>query len=253
MRTCENRIRKKIRTRACGTKQTIWVTRTAPDNTVTLEWLSQNGLDAVGVPVLETLRLQAPTPEIRPDVIVFTSVNGVRHHPADAALCNLPTYAVGDRTADAARSAGFRDVISAAGDVSDLEKLILRSVKSESLLFHFSALLPAGDLARNLTSSGLSVLRLAVYETRRVSHERLCGDLPSLEELDGIVLHSPRAALSVAEYLDRSSTPFAGTVFCISQAAAQPLDHLQRANVRVAERPDESSIRKLIASDAASI
>lgn len=245
--------REKLRARDEEMKQTLWVTRTAPDNKGTLEWLRQNGAKAIDVPVLETLCLRANPPKQRPDGIIFTSVNGVRHHPLDAAFHNLPTYTVGNRTAEAARAAGFQDVTSAAGDVTDLEKLIVRTVRPESTLAHFSALQPAGDLVKNLIGSGLSALTIPVYKTCQVPDERLCADLPSLEEIEGIVIHSPRAALFVAEYLDKSSTPFAGTVFCISQAVAQPLAHLQRANVRVAERPDESSIRKLIASDAASI
>src|SRR5438477_11117490 len=59
--------------------------------------------------------------------LVMTSSNAahaVARHPRRAELTPLPVFAVGRRTAEAARAVGFDDVRSADGDVADLVRLI---------------------------------------------------------------------------------------------------------------------------------
>ena len=59
--------------------------------------------------------------------VIITSANApgaIAAHPARAALIKLPVFAVGRRSAEAARQAGFSDVTSAGGDVRDLVRLI---------------------------------------------------------------------------------------------------------------------------------
>src|SRR5665213_3256999 len=59
--------------------------------------------------------------------IIITSANApgaIAGHPAREKLTKLPLYAVGQRSADAARAAGFSNVTSAGGDVRDLVRLI---------------------------------------------------------------------------------------------------------------------------------
>jgi hypothetical protein len=59
--------------------------------------------------------------------VLMTSGNAARMlalHPKRAGLLSLPLFAVGGRTADAARAAGFADVISAEGDAGDLVRLV---------------------------------------------------------------------------------------------------------------------------------
>jgi uroporphyrinogen-III synthase len=56
--------------------------------------------------------------------LAFTSVNGVEAFARLSAERRSPVFAVGDRTARAAREAGFADVVSADGDVEALAALI---------------------------------------------------------------------------------------------------------------------------------
>ena len=225
---------------------TIWVTRTSPDNEKTAGALRRLGFDALAVPVLRVEGLPEKALDEPPDAIVFTSVNGVRHHSICPALLDIPVFAVGDRTAASAAHAGYTHVVSAAGDVLDLERLIVQSLPRGSRLLHFSAHRPAGDLTGNLRRKGYLATRKPVYETRDVAVAKLLASLPAPHEINGILIHSPRAGHVVKRCLERTSRPFRGIVYCISDAAAAPFEGKQGMDIRVAARPDEASMLALI-------
>src|SRR5262245_47502885 len=59
--------------------------------------------------------------------IAVTSANAIdaiADHPEKSALLNVPVLAVGERTAEAARNAGFTHVVSADGDVARLADVV---------------------------------------------------------------------------------------------------------------------------------
>ena len=225
---------------------TIWVTRTSPDNEKTAGALRRLGFDALAVSVLRVEGLPEKALDEPPDAIVFTSVNGVRHHSICPALLDIPVFAVGDRTAASGAHAGYTHVVSAARDVLDLERLIVQSLPRGSRLLHFSAQRPAGDLTGNLRREGYLATRKPVYETRDVDVAKLSASLPAPHEVNGILIHSPRAGHVVKRCLERTSRPFRGIVYCISDAAAASFEGKQGMDIRVAARPDEASMLALI-------
>lgn len=227
-------------------RPTIWVTRTSPDNERTAGVLRQLGFDALALPALRVDGLPAKALDEQPDAIVFTSVNGVRHHSICPALLDIPVFAVGDRTAQSAALAGYTKVVSADGDVSDLERLIVQSLPPGSRLLHLSARRPAGDLTGNLHRKGYRAIRMAVYETRENTAADLLACLPCLERIGGIMIHSPRAGRVMRCCLDKSPRRFDGIVYCISAAAAAPFVGMEGIDIRVAARPDEAAMLNLI-------
>ena len=226
----------------------IWVTRTSPDNEKTAGVLRQLGFDALALPALRVDGLPAKALNEQPDAIVFTSVNGVRHHSICPALLDIPVFAVGNRTAQSAALAGYTKVVSADGDISDLERLIVRSLPPGSRLLHLSARRPAGDLTGNLHRKGYRAIRMAVYETRENTVADLLVCLSGLERIGGIMIHSPRAGRVVRCCLDRFPRRFDGVVYCISAAAAARFVEMEGIDIRVAARPDEAEMLKLIGS-----
>ena len=67
------------------------------------------GLEPVVAPLFEIIGVAGPPVEPgRFEAVLLTSANGARHAPAG--LTVLPCFAVGERTAAAARSAGFGEV-----------------------------------------------------------------------------------------------------------------------------------------------
>ena len=229
-----------------NSRPTYWITRTEPDNARTAELLREMGFDVLTVPVLSTCALQSHWPSEMPEALVFTSPNGVRYHQPRPELLDRPIFTVGDRTALAASSAGYRDVRSADGDVRNLEYLICSAMPPEGTIFHLCARQPAGDLVGNLNRVGYDARRVAVYETRTLSVGKLIGALPPLESISGILVHSPRAGLTVRKLIDGTLSGFTGVIYCISRAAAAPFTGLRDARIAVADRPSEDAMLQLI-------
>lgn len=227
-------------------RPTYWVTRTEPDNARTAELLREMVCGVLTVPVLRTCTVQSRWPAELPEALVFTSLNGVRYHQPRPEFLDLPVYTVGDRTGQAALAAGYRNVRSADGDVHDLERLVCGAMPAGRTIFHLSARQPAGDLVGNLKRAGLRARTVVVYETRPVPMAELIEALPPLENIGGILVHSPRAGRHVREVVDCSTVCFTGTIYCISRAAAAPFTGLRDVRVAVADRPNQDAMLQLI-------
>jgi uroporphyrinogen-III synthase len=222
----------------------IWVTRTAPANQQTGARLRDMGHEAVCTPVLAVRRLPAELPCNQPQGIVFTSRNGVLHHPLDAGLLDVPVFAVGASTADMALRAGYSDVRSADGDVRDLQRLILGSLSSPSRLLHFAGRDVAGDLIGFLRRFGHLVERRCVYVSDAVPMRWLLDVRSSLPTIDGILAHSPRGASRVARVL--RGTGWRGKIWCISEACALELVGVPGIDLRFTNSPDEAALVAMV-------
>lgn len=97
------------------------------------------------------------------DALVFTSAAGVRAFAAACPQRDLPAYAVGDATADAARAIGLGRVASAAGDLRALNALLAAEIESgrARTLLHVSGEQVAGDVA----APGRRIERVSLYRT----------------------------------------------------------------------------------------
>ncbi|MES1972900.1 MAG: uroporphyrinogen-III synthase [Pseudomonadota bacterium] len=220
----------------------IWVTRTAPDNISTAMRLEALGHETVRAPVLEVRPIVSDMPAGSIDAIVFTSRNGVRHHPRSPDHFDVPIFTVGDRTAIAARQAGYRDVRSAAGDVRRLQHLIMTELRTPALIAYFGARDTAGDLKGALERCGHRLERRTVYAALPArTLEGIRGDLASI---DAIVVHSPRGARRVVKVLFR--TGWHGVIWCISEACAMRLTDLPHLEIHYARRPDEEALINLV-------
>lgn len=222
----------------------IWVTRTEPDNSGTAERLKALGHEVVSVPVLGVRAFSTEPPELLPDAIVFTSVNGVRHHPNRAHLASLPVFTVGHATARAARAAGYIDVRSASGDVRDLQRLILKDLAPPARLVHFGAREVAGDLKGFLRRFGYLVERRIVYTAQAVAIRWLLEVRTGLSSIDGILVHSPRAAERVARVL--AGTSWRGKIWCLSEACALRLTDVPGVQLHFTSRPDEAALIEMV-------
>ena len=102
------------------------VTRPQADSERTAAALRARGHDVLVAPLMRVEPVAADISGGWGGVII-TSANApgaIAGNPARAALVKLPLFAVGRRSADAARQAGFANVTSAGGDVRDLVQLI---------------------------------------------------------------------------------------------------------------------------------
>jgi uroporphyrinogen-III synthase len=179
--------------------------------------------------------------------IVFTSANAVRAFADLSPRRAFAAFAVGEATAKAARAAGFVETTIGAGDGAALTELIITKWRGASgVLAVVMPEVPAFDVAQALAAAGLPVRRLVLYRTIPVTVPPP-GLVDALSEgLDGVLIHSPRAAEALAA-LALSAAVFADmTLYALSEACAQPLRALPWREVRVADRPREDALLQLI-------
>lgn len=226
----------------------IWVTRASPGAEATAARLEAMGLAPWVDPLLQVRDLSPAVDLTGVAALAFTSVNGVTAFSRLHAGRGHAVFAVGDRTARAAREAGFSRVVSAQGDVAALAALIVDQAASlDGAVLHPAAQAPAGDLLAPLAAAGLSARRLAVYET--LVRDPDPATLAGLGDLEAVLLHSPRAARKLSEQLAHRSAPGL-KAFCLSAAVAEPLEALMQAgrlaSVAFAPQPTETALLAML-------
>jgi uroporphyrinogen-III synthase len=188
--------------------------------------------------------------------LIMTSVNALRAleaHPRRAELTRLSLGVVGERTAAAARAAGFADIRWVGGDVEELIRAIRGSPpRGDGPLLYLAGEETGRDVGGDLAADGLATRTLVVY--RAVKAERLpAAALSALGkgEIDGVLHFSRRSAEAfiacarAGGILDRALAP---PQYCLSQQVASPLMAAGAGHVRLASRPDEAALVALIES-----
>jgi len=177
----------------------LLVTRPEPDATRTAERLRALGHEPVMAPLLETAFLDPKPPSFRPSAILLTSGNGLRgmlRWPGAADWLDITVLAVGDRTAEAARAAGFTHVLSAEGDGEALATLTIASLDpTAGTLLYPAAVDRAGQWPERLAAAGFTISLAEIYRMDPVASlpDSVVADLHQ-GRLDGVLLYSPRTA-----------------------------------------------------------
>jgi uroporphyrinogen-III synthase len=230
----------------------ILVTRPAPDNAKTAQALAARGLKA----------LLAPTLRFEPmafyddhgaayDGVILTSANAVRaieDHDFKKRLVDLPSFAVGEHTAEAARLAGFKNIISAKGDAGALRDAVTKSataktIKKGATLCYLAGADLARDLAGELGERGFTVITHTAY--RMIPVSSFPDDVTDAFRIGGVdaVLHfsrrSARAFLGAARAGGVEISALALPQFCISDAVAMVLRDGGAMQVAIARQPNE--------------
>jgi len=189
------------------------------------------------------------------DAIVMTSGNAARAltaHPAFGRSLALPVLAVGRQTAQAAREAGFSDVVSADGDAADLLALVRgRWRTTGGRLLYLAGNDRSRDLAAELATNEIRVETVVVYRANAAAR------MPDNAEqairdgiVDGVLHYSRRSTTIFLDCADagRLSTLVLPLVhYCLSPRAAEPLSARGFRGIRIAPHPDEAALLDLIA------
>lgn len=156
----------------------ILVTRPHPDAATTAAALRAKGFEVLLAPMLrfEPVAFQIDT-DSRFEAVIVSSANALRaisENPASAALLDVPLFAVGERTAQAARDNGFTDVTAAGGDAVSLRELIVaqaraKRVKKSGELLYLAAADRARDLGTELGELGFNISTVTVYRMAAAS------------------------------------------------------------------------------------
>lgn len=214
----------------------LWITRTRPEAEETADRVRAMGHEAVAEPVLDWRLTGASIDLVGMDALAFSSLNGVAAFAAASGRRDLLAFTTGQATAKAARAAGFASVVSADGDVEALAALIL--AEKPGAVLHIGPKEPAGDLVGALRAQGLVARACALYETFETRP-------PPPPGVDGLIVHSPKAAKALASTLTADQAAHM-RLYAISAAAARPLERLKFRHVAVAPYPNEAALLKLI-------
>jgi uroporphyrinogen-III synthase len=222
----------------------VWITRAEPAASVTAERVTALGHHAILDPLLVVQPLEAQIDLNGVAALAFTSANGVRAFAALTKDRTARVFAVGAATAQAAKTAGFRQILSAEGDVAALAaRIAARKRELKGVVLHPGAAEPAGDLVGALAAEGVEARLLALYDTAPVKPSE--ATLEALDGLDSVLLHSARAAKTLALLLRRHPAPGLRAL-CLSPAVAKPLARAKLREVVKASMPIETALLNLI-------
>ena len=231
----------------------LLVTRPEEDAARTAQELRARGHKVLLAPLL---RIEALSAELRGAwaAALITSANAARAvsvHHRDADILGLPVFAVGDRSAEAARAAGFTDVISADGALPDLARLVAgRCAPRGAPLIYLAGEDRAGDLAGDLAAHGIDVRVVAVYRARPA--EALPGDVTralAAGEVDAVLHYSRRSTATLLRLADEAqvlNAVLSLAHYCLSAEVAAPLRERGAGQVQVAASPRETALIDLV-------
>ncbi len=197
----------------------VWVTRTQDGAERTARAIRELGAVPVIAPVMEARPVSAHIAPDSFDVLILTSGNAVNAFCDMSERRDMPTYCVGNRTAEVATIKGVRHAKSANGDVSALFKLICDETPKSARLLYASPHDPAAPLTQWLKDEGYAVEQVTVYETQ-VIDQPLADD--DLRRVTHVLIHSPRAGQATAQFLIRRKPDVhfeTLTFVCISEQA----------------------------------
>jgi uroporphyrinogen-III synthase len=230
------------------------VTRPEPDASETAARLNALDIEAV----IDPLLLADTLPTTLPDAAGFaalavTSANALRalDDRGDLPrLLSLPVYAVGDRTAEAARRLGFATVVSARGNFGDLVALLAHAGIDGPILYP-AARDQARDLGKALAPYGIMVISTPVYAMR--SATQLSPNTRAGLDDGGIVaalFYSRRTAETFAGLAADLGDPSRIGMLCLSETVAEPLVAAHFVRVSLADHPSEEAMMGLALSFA---
>jgi uroporphyrinogen-III synthase len=230
----------------------ILVTRPAPDNAATADALRARGFE----PVLAPMLVFQPLPfrdegDARYSGVILTSANAIRAiaaQPILTQLLGLSVFAVGARTAQAARDAGFDHIYSAEGDAADLRELIAANVpaKKSSVLLYLTAADVSRDLAGELGLRGIKVAARPVYRMVELDDfAEPVRDAFGRNAIEAVLHYSRRSARAFVSAARRSGFEISALALqqlCLSEPIAVALRDAGASRLVVAKAPNEAEL-----------
>ncbi|MCO5064397.1 MAG: uroporphyrinogen-III synthase [Rhizobiaceae bacterium] len=230
--------------------QRVLVTRPEPGASATATRLREMGMEPIVLPLTHIVAL--PVPEHFPvcDAVAVTSANAVRNAPESLirTFADKPCFAVGTRTATAAKAAGFSDIRVGIGDAHALADLMICECPGPVTYLAGRVRLP--DFEDALRRAGLVVETVETYDAVPVELSSTeIEHLRSGRRIDAVLLYSATAAdaLLRLEALPALSETFSSCVHCcLSDRIAGRFNGTARHETRIAERPEEYALLKLL-------
>lgn len=239
------------RRRISLTSSTVLLTRPEAESREVAGTLAAMGIRSVIWPMTRIEFVDGPVgvPE-GTDGLVFTSRNGVAAFARSCAERGLTAWCVGGRTADAARDAGFADVVSADGDVDALAALLRQEAGGSRRLLYLRGREVSADLGAMLSGSGNILESRVVYAAQAGGPPP--ADVRTMFETGAIgvvAVWSRRAARELAGHLAQHPGWARGVLgVAISDRAGAPLADSGLDGMVSADRPDAEAMLEAISA-----
>ncbi len=230
----------------------IVLTRPQDDSERTAAALRARGHEVLVAPLL---RVELVDAKLRSNWggVLITSANAaaaIATHPARDGLIKLPVFAVGKRSADAARQVGFTDITTAGGDVRDLLRIVsARRADAHAPLLYLAGEDRAGDLIGDLAVRGIAAELAVIYRAAAAPFSPALIAALDAKQVDAVLHFSRRSAESYIAGAATGGMPslaLAVRHFCLSEQVAEPLRAAGAPDVAVARRPDEAALLELL-------
>jgi len=226
----------------------VLITRPQEDAARFAALLQAQGHEVLCASLLSVRLLDGPVLTLEGvQAVLATSANGVRAFARRAQRRDLPLFAVGPQTAQAARLAGFGRIECADGDAAALAAAVPHwAQKQDGALLHAASTDNQGQLQSLLTAKGFTVQVEVLYEI--VAAQTLPDTARAAlvqDMLDAVFVFSPRSAAALRDGIMRAGLAGACrrlAAICISAAAAQALAPLQFRQIAIAARPNQDAL-----------
>jgi uroporphyrinogen-III synthase len=186
--------------------------------------------------------------------VLATSANAIRaiaDHRRREELLGLMLLTVGARTAQAGRELGFRDVRSADGDDRELAEFADKALRGTTReVLYLAGEDQAADLAGMMGARGFKVRTAITYKAEPVkAFPDAVATALREERLDGVLHYSRRSAetyVQCGDVGDIRRAAMAPVHYCLSRDIAAALQAGGARDIRVSDRPDETSLFRLL-------
>ena len=210
----------------------LLILRPEPGASETARRARSLGMDPVVSPLFEIKPRPWTVPDGRFDALLLTSANAARNA---GRLPDLPCYAVGEATAEAARGAGLAEVV--AGPSDGQAAIALAAAHGHKRILHL-----CGQEHVAAEHSGVTVARRIVYAAE-AAPELPANARAVLAGRAVVLLHSPRAGRQFGMLVpDRSAVHIAAISAAAADAAGSGW-----ASIDVAAMPRDEALLELAA------
>jgi uroporphyrinogen-III synthase len=222
----------------------VWITRSAPDNLRTARALHALGLNPLMVPVIATRAIYQKPIILIPDAIIFTSVHAVRHFAWHMHMLSVPVIVSSGVVGEAALAAGYVTVTSVSGNEYAFIGLLGHLLRPSAHVMIVCGESASTTLADRLRDLAFRVERQIVYQPAPADSLEIGRVSKHLDRVTAIVLHSCGGARLIVPILQAVS--WRGSLWCISDQAAQACSGLLDISVEAAAQPSEAALIQMI-------
>ena len=166
------------------------------------------------------------------NAIIFTSANSLKFIDTKLIDKKIICFCVGEATEKKALNLGFQNIVTAEGNVRNLEELILQNFNSSSgKMLYLSGEIISNDIDKNLVSQGYNVKRVINYTSKPNNEldekfiEKLRSNIP-----DVVYVYSQNSALSFLKLINsyKLNDFWMNTnLMCISEKSSSVLNKIK--------------------------